>query len=516
MANIPVPASLSSGIALLQAYLNTYGNQVPVSLTQEWQSLEQLRSQYITLVNNPNASTDPRLQAEISSVQAQYQQAMQSTVGAFASQFGTSDPNVAQQLSTFQQNNPGWTPPAQTATPTTPTSPSPGTDPNNPYGLDLNFSGGVTNPSTQTSNAPPPASYTNSLMTGAQLGWSSDQPMGNIGASSAAPPNGLSADGQTLNETVNGITSSLNFTTAEDIINSALQTVGLDPSQVATSGVNIGQTLTQYFWSQIVNQGITDAGTIGEMIGTLLPSTGQFQVAFPGYQKALQNGYVRTVAEYVSAEEGITSVMLQGGVPKALINPQTVGNLIANGVSVNEAAARVNNGLDAALNAPAEVQNMFAQEFGAGNGPAALATVFLNPNIDAVTLQKMLAGAEIRGAAAASNLTISQGLSQRLADQGQTYASAQAQFKNLTAQAGLFQQTVGEQSSQAPVPGTQNANMPLSESQQGVEAAFGLNSNAVQQVHQEALSRQNEFRGGGGASTTQQEGYSGLAAAKPF
>ncbi len=461
MANIPVPASLSSGIALLQAYLNTYGSQVPAALMQQWQSLEQLRSQYITLVNNPDASTDSRLQNEISSIQAQYQQAMQSTVGAFASQFGTSDPSVTQQLSAFQQNNPGFQVPA---------------------------------------TAP------------AILGWTGNEPL----AGTTAPPNGLSPDGQTLNETVNGVTSSLNFTTAEDIINSALETVGLDPSQLATTGVNVGQTLTQYFWSQIVNQGLTDAGTIGEMIGTLLPATGQFQVAFPGYQKAIQNGYVRTVAEYVSAEEGITSVMLQGGVPKAMINPQTVGNLIANGVSVNEVAARVNNGLDAALNAPAEVQNMFAQEFGAGNGPAALATVFLNPNIDAVTLQKMLAGAEIRGAAAASNLTISQGLSQRLADQGQTYASAQAQFKNLTAQAGLFQQTVGEHLSQAPVAGTQNANMPLNESQQGVEAAFGLNSNAVQQVHQEALSRQNEFRGGGGASTSQQEGYSGLAAAKPF
>ena len=142
--------------------------------------------------------------------------------------------------------------------------------------------------------------------------------------------------------------------------------------------------------------------------------------------------------------------------------------------------------------------------------------MFLNPNIDDVTLQKMLAGAQIRGAAAASNLTISQGLSQRLADQGQTYASAQAKFQNLTAQSGLFQQTVGEQSSQTPVPGTQNMNQPLSESVQGVQAAFGESGAAMQQVHQAALARQDEFRGGGGASTTQGEGYSGLAQSKPF
>jgi hypothetical protein len=310
--------------------------------------------------------------------------------------------------------------------------------------------------------------------------------------------------------------NTIDFKSAIDIINSALSIVGLDPTAVSTSGPDAGQTLGNFFWSMITTQGVTDPTTIGDMITTLLPSTGQFNTAFPGYQKALANGYVRNVAEYVAAEEGITAVMLQGGVPTALINPTTVGDLIAKGNSVNEVAARVNNGLDAALNAPAEVQNFFAQEFGAAQGPNALAQVFLNPDIDPVTLQKMLAGAEIRGAGAASNLTISQGLSQRLADQGQTYSSSQNAFKNITAQAGLFEQTVGEKSSQAPVAGTQNANSPITASDQGVQAAFGLSANADQQVHQAALARANEFRGGGAAANTVQEGFSGLSSAKSF
>jgi hypothetical protein len=310
--------------------------------------------------------------------------------------------------------------------------------------------------------------------------------------------------------------STLDYNTASQIIDAALQLVGMDPNSAASSGINVGQTLTQYFWGQIASEGITDPTTIGDMVQTLLPATGQFQVAFPGYAQALANGYVRTVAAYTTAEEGITAAMLQGGVPQSLITPTTVGNLIADGNSTNEVAERVTNGLDAAMNAPAEVQNYFEQEFGAGNGVNALAQTFLNPDIDPVTLQKMLAGAEIQGAAAASNLPISQGLSQRLADMGQTYASAQQTFKTLTAQAGLFQQTVGEQNSQAPVPGTQNQNQPLTEANQGVEAAFGLSANADQQVHQSALARVNDFRGGGGASTTQAEGFSGLASAKAF
>ncbi len=330
---------------------------------------------------------------------------------------------------------------------------------------------------------------------------------------SAPPPGGGGGAGGGAGGGGDTTTPAISYNTAIEIIDAALQVVGLDPTQVATSGIDVGQTLAQFFWSQIQSAGLTDSTAIGDMVTSLLPATGQFIVAFPGYQDALKNGYVRTVAQYVSAEEGITATMLQGGIPKDLITPTTVGNLISNGVSVNEVAARVNQGYDAVQNAPAEVQNYFAQEFGA-QGPQALATVFLNPHIDDLTLNKMLAGAQVRGAAAASNLTISQGLSQRLADQGQTYMSAQAKFQQITNQAGLFEQTVGEHSSQTPVPGTENMNTPLSASDQGVGAAFGTNANDVQQVHQAALARQNEFRGTGGASSTQAEGYSGLSVAK--
>ena len=207
------------------------------------------------------------------------------------------------------------------------------------------------------------------------------------------------------------------------------------------------------------------------------------------------------------------------GVPQTLINPQTIGNLIAGGVSTNELTSRLQTGYDAVLNAPAEVQNVFSQWFGA-QGPNALATLFLTPPDQAggqtwPTLEKMLAGAQISGAAQASNLTISQGLSQRLADMGETYQSAQAKFRTLTSQAGLYEQTAGE-ANKTPVPGTANANAPLTESQQGVAATFGLSANAQQQVENQILSRANEFKGGGGGTQTQQEGYAGIGAAKPF
>jgi hypothetical protein len=312
--------------------------------------------------------------------------------------------------------------------------------------------------------------------------------------------------------------TTLDLSSMSSIINSALQIVGLDPNAVASTGSNVGMTLGQYFQQQVVTQGLTDPTSIGDMIQVLLPSTGQFQTAHPGYGAALAAGRIQTVAQYVAQEEADTQMMLNFGVPTDLINPTTVGNLIAGGVSANELTSRLQNGYDAVQNAPAEVQNYFSQEFGV-HGPAALATLFLTPQSEGgqtwPTLEKMLAGAQIGGAAAASNLTISQGLSQRLADMGQTYSSAQSTFKTLTSQQGLYQANVGE-ANKATVPGTSNDAKPLNESTTGVEAAFGLDGNAQQQVENQELSRQNQFRGGGGATTSEAEGYAGVGPAKAF
>ena len=296
--------------------------------------------------------------------------------------------------------------------------------------------------------------------------------------------------------------------TAQGIIQYALSTVGFNPTDAAS--------LTSYYWGQVQADGLTNSTDIQNLVTDTLPSRPEFVKAFPGYADAIKNGYVRTIGEYVTAEEGITATLISSGIsklydPKEI--PTVIGNMIAGGLSASEVANRITNGYEAVQNAPAEVQNYFSQEFGSQGGTA-LAAVFLNPGIDTPTLSKMLAGAQVRGAASAANLTVSQGLSQRLADMGQTYSSAQAKFQAITNQAGLFQQTVGEQSSQQGDAGTQNGNTPLTASNQGVSAAFGLDSNAVQQVHQASLARENEFRGTGGASSTQAEGYSGLAQAK--
>lgn len=314
-------------------------------------------------------------------------------------------------------------------------------------------------------------------------------------------------------------TPGLDFTTATGIIDSALSIVGLDPNATGTMPDGSTNTLAGWYWGQITSEGLTDPTTIGDLITDTIPKTSQFQTAFPGYQEALAKGYVKTPGDYVTAEESATQVMMNYGVPAQLINPTTIGNIISGGVGTNELSQRLQNGFDAVENSPVEVQNIFSKWFGV-QGPAALATLFLTPATEQggqtlQTLEKMLGAAQISGAGAASNLTISQGMAQRLADQGQTYSSAQQVFKQMTQQAGLYEQTVGE-ANKTPVAGTQNANKPLDESTTGVEAAFGLNANAQQQVENEMLSRHNEFVGGGGATQTQTEGYAGLGPAKAF
>ena len=208
-----------------------------------------------------------------------------------------------------------------------------------------------------------------------------------------------------------------------------------------------------------------------------------------------------SLKDYVTAEHAITTAMTSVGLPAHFNNADYIGKLIVTGQSVNEITWKIQNGLGAAEQAPAEVQQTFLNMFGE-KGPDALAAVYLDPSLNEVQLQKMFGAAQIGGAAQAAGLPITNGLSQRLADQGVTYQGAQQAFKNLTSEAGLFQQTQGEALSQTPVAGTSNANTPLTEANQGVQAAFGLSPQAEQQVKQVAEARANEFRAGSSGVST--------------
>jgi len=312
--------------------------------------------------------------------------------------------------------------------------------------------------------------------------------------------------------------TALDQATATDIIDTVLAPWGIDVNATAPMPDGNTETLSQYLFNLITSQGLTDPTSIADMIQATVPQTPQFNAAFPGYKQAIAAGIVRTPTDYVSVSESLSAVMHNFGVPTSLITTANIGNLIAGGVSSNELTQRLQNGYNAYQNSPAEVQNYFNQEFGI-NGPMAAAMVWMTPASEGgqtyETLSKMLAGAQIGGAAQASNINISGGLAQRLADMGETYQSAQQKFRQMTAQEGLYQQTVGE-ANKVPVPGTQNASQPMNESTTGVAAAFGLSGNADQQLENEVLSRANAFKGTGRAASTTTEGFSGLAEAKPY
>jgi hypothetical protein len=183
-----------------------------------------------------------------------------------------------------------------------------------------------------------------------------------------------------------------------------------------------------------------------------------------------------------------------------LTDSQRIGDLITKDVSATELTDRVQNGYAAVNYAPPEVRQAFTQMFGA-NGDGALASHFLDTTHAAKLLTQQATAAQISGEATMGGINMDTGHAMQLAQLGQTAQGAQSTLQALSKENPLYNATIGEQNN-------------LLEGTQGVEAAFGTDASATQQVIQRQQQREAQFQGGGGASISQY-GAEGIGAARP-
>jgi hypothetical protein len=189
-------------------------------------------------------------------------------------------------------------------------------------------------------------------------------------------------------------------------------------------------------------------------------------------------------------------------------------------VSIDELTTRVRDGYSVAATAPPEVRAQFGQWFGA-KGDGALAAYFLNPKQALPMLEQELQAAQIGGAASNLGINIGQSRSERIAQMGVSVTSAANALSKLASERNLFNQTVGEANAQhnANALGLGHGNareQNITLGGTGVEATLGLSAQSQEQVQQLIDQRQAAFRGGGGAASTEAEGYIGIGHAQPF
>ena len=207
--------------------------------------------------------------------------------------------------------------------------------------------------------------------------------------------------------------------------------------------------------------------------------------------------------EVLAYEKDAISLMRQAGMPPGFYDhPSDFVDLIAKGVSMNELTARVNDGFGRVATAPRAVRDAFTNFFGP-SGDAALAAMFMNPDIALPTLRLQVQAAGVAGTGFNFGFTLGRNKALEVAESGFDMDSAPDRWMSLVQARPLFDETVSE---------TQD----LQAEEQGVAAVFGLagGGQAATDMNRRREQREAAFQGGGGAAGSERVGAKGLGTAR--
>lgn len=224
-----------------------------------------------------------------------------------------------------------------------------------------------------------------------------------------------------------------------------------------------------------------------------------FKQRFIGNTIRQQNGFTAYApAEYLAWERAAQQLMSRAGIPSAVAaDTGLLSNLIGHNWSLGELDATITNAYVEVAYGPPEVRQAAREMYGA-QSDAALVALFLAPEKAQPELEKIAAAVKIGGTARQQGIGIARTEAETLASMGISEGEARQQFGLLAGlDAGrMFEETIGESTD-------------LTAEVTGVEAQFGVNATAREQIEQRRNQRVAAFTAGGGA-VTEREGVTGL------
>lgn len=194
------------------------------------------------------------------------------------------------------------------------------------------------------------------------------------------------------------------------------------------------------------------------------------------------------------------ALMRSYGLPPSFYDKnEDLFELIVNDVSLDELNFRLESARTRVLDAPPEVREVFTELFGQ-NSTTALFEVFVDPDRAAPDLENMIQMAEAGGAARRFGFRLTEAQMLRLERQNLTYGEAERGFAELDIRRGLFDESLFEEG------------IDLEAEEEGVEAVFGLEGGASEQLRRRAETRRAQTEGGGGIAV-EQAGATGFGVA---
>lgn len=201
-----------------------------------------------------------------------------------------------------------------------------------------------------------------------------------------------------------------------DVLIQALQ--GLPPSLQSTL-LSLGQSILK-------NPNVSPDEALMQ-----IQASPAFQSYFPGIKQAIANGYPPpSVSDYLQYIQTANSLARAAGFPEGFVNPQEIGNLIGNNVSLTELEERINNGFVVANQADPATKAYLEQNFGVKGGD--LASFYLNPDASIKTLEQETNASQIAGAGENAGFApISVSRAMQLAQLGVSQQAAVSGFKQI-------------------------------------------------------------------------------------
>lgn len=212
---------------------------------------------------------------------------------------------------------------------------------------------------------------------------------------------------------------------------------------------------------------------------------------------------VMSVDEVVAYEQTAEGLMRNAGLPVWMRDDYSdFHNLMVLGVSTDELRGRLGASFAMVHDTPPAIRARFEQFYGVGQGDAALAAYYLNPDRAQNALDRASRAAYTAGSADAFGISIDQRRAEMIADQPITQAGINANLQSLNQLQDVFQEGIGETGTNLDVSTT------------GVDATFGGDAAATGAIERRTRARQANNTGSAGGAALTNKGLVGAGIAR--
>jgi hypothetical protein len=206
---------------------------------------------------------------------------------------------------------------------------------------------------------------------------------------------------------------------------------------------------------------------------------------------------VPTMAELRNYEVVVEQTLRSLGLPPQSWSLQRIHNLVRNQLSAVEVEQRASLAVEWVMTAPPSVRQAFDEFYGAGQGSAALAAYFLDPDLGQQMLTEQVRTAYVRGLGKEFGLNLDKARSGQLAKLPMTKSGYATDFGAVAQYGDVTRERFGE-----------TRDMTLEG--EGIDAVMFGDADASGSLNRRVLERQRVNRAGQGGAALTQEGVTGL------